>query len=103
MQILLFSDSYKAKKFESFKDLFIELSADGHVILNLEDGIIQTNKDNLEYTIINNEGIKDKFIADVSGYRDELRNSFTLLQKQGIPMPAETINALKEQLSFIDS
>jgi len=103
MSILIYSEVIKPVKKESFKDLFMFISEMGYVVKELSDGLIKTNKEDIFFTRIDIDNSKNEFLSNVKDYRDELRASYTLLKKQGIPMGQEIVNALKEQLAFIDN
>lgn len=93
------------KVYENYVELFQELSNDGVVISVIEDGKIIGKKGEEDFSIeigeISTE-TKDKLIFEVSEYKDSLRESVTLLKKQGL-ITKEAINKLGEQFAFMNS
>jgi len=99
-QILLFNED-SATKFDSFKDLFQNLSEKGVVVTELTDGKIESSEGTWEFTFIENKNSKAEFINSVEDYRTTLRESVMLLKKQGIEVNPEELSKLAKQFEFL--
>lgn len=103
MNIIAFIDG-TMKKYEGYKDLFQELSGLDYVISSVEDGIIKAKLGDEEKEITFGElvvdSVKDKFIFDISEYKDNLKESVASLKKQGL-LDNEKIKKLGEQFAFL--
>lgn len=100
MKVILFAK--ENKEFDSFKDLFQHLSEKNIVVKEVTDGEIITDKESFKFAILDTVDTAARFVADVEGYRAELRTSIGLLKKQGINVPKEELDKLAKQLEFLN-
>jgi len=97
---LLYTDTM-SNSFDSLKEMFQFLSGEGHFIKSLEDGVIVTNLAILNYTLIENTGLKNILIDETKIFRQELRDSVSLLMKQGIPVDKNQLKVIGDQFKFL--
>lgn len=90
--------------YDSFELMFQALSEQGLIIESLEDGVIKGNKgeDKVEICFgeFISEGTKQVVVEDISKYRDVLRESVTLLKKQGL-IEKPQLEKLAAQFAFL--
>jgi len=97
----------KLTKYETHKEMFNELTKNGDVISNLEDGKITLNKieDNteiiLDFFIPNIENTKNLLEEEVVEFRNELRSNLKSLIDSGINIPKEEKEKLSAKFEFI--
>ncbi len=103
MKIVMFISGDK-KDFGSYKDMYLELSSLGYIISKVEDGVIFATLNNesveINFAELVTESTKDKFIFDVSEYKDSVKESITDLKKQGL-FNKEMLAKLGEQFAFL--
>jgi DNA-binding transcriptional regulator YhcF (GntR family) len=88
--------------YETYEDMFRELSEQGIVVSEIIDGTIKTaDKKEMTFGVIAVEGTSDKMKEEVTGYRDSLRESVGALIKQGISIPKAELNKLAKQFEFL--
>lgn len=91
-------------KYDSFKDMFQGLSEQGLIIESLNDGVIVGKKDKekieIEFGEFTVEDTKAKMLTDVIAYRAVLRESITLLKKQGLVEKSQ-LDKLAAQFQFV--
>jgi hypothetical protein len=102
-KIIVLTEKTGTKEFESMKDMFQSLSEAGEVIISLDDGILVTKTETKTFAVVITEtaGTKDTLEEEVKTYRDELRASIALLQKQGIKLSKEEGAKLAKQFEFL--
>jgi DNA-binding transcriptional regulator YhcF (GntR family) len=88
--------------YETYEDMFRELSEQGIVVSEIIDGTIKTaDKKEMTFGVIAVEGTSDKMKEEVIGYRDSLRESVGALKKQGISIPKTELTKLAKQFEFL--
>jgi len=100
-KVILLRDG-KSEIFETLKDLYQSLSEEGVIITEVIDGLIKTSdKKEFEFGLLNIEKTKENLINEVEEYRKELRESISLLKKQGINVPKDELTKLAKQFEFV--
>lgn len=105
MRILTIQND-ESKVHETFVEMFQYLSENDMIITDLTDEKISVTKttdqtsDEIEVFLLNNKGLKEGAVGDISKYRDEIRNSVKSLQKQKL-ITSEILEKLSLQFAFL--
>ena len=89
----------------SFKELFQKMSEKGIILKEVTDTRITGIDANgatfeMEVYILSNDQISEKFKKEIFDYRVKLRESMSLLKKQGL-VTTETLNRIGQQFEFL--
>jgi hypothetical protein len=88
--------------YNTYEDMFREISEEGIIVAEIKDGVIKTTDGKeINFGIINIAGTADKMKEEVVGYRDSLREAVSSLMKQGISIPKTELSKLAKQFEFL--
>lgn len=108
MIICIKENQTKIEKFDTYKDMFNELTKDGSIVVSVIDGEIklkenQKTKDEIiiHFFKTETENTKIELEKEVIQFRNELRDNVKSLMASGITLPDSEKEKLKEKFEFV--